>query len=32
MCEEHLGQCFALEGFAQVTQPPVCLHILLFKL
>ena len=34
MCKEHLGQCtmFRLEGFAQVTQPLVCLHILFSKL
>ena len=32
MCEEHLGSVFRLQGFAQVTQPLVCLHILFSKL
>ena len=31
MCEKHMGQCFVLEGFAQVTQLLVCLHILFSK-
>ena len=25
MCEKHVGQSVRLEGFAQVTQPLVCL-------
>ena len=31
MCEKHLGQCFVLTAFAQVTHQLVC-HILFSKL